>query len=77
MSKIKMKIAFDSERMPSIPIGARVRVDPIVGESGYVAAFKLIDSRDDSLIATVPVSAVTINGQKGARVRVAREGEEI
>jgi hypothetical protein len=39
----------------------------VIGESGYVAAFK----RSDRTIATIPASWVTIDGKKGARIRVA------
>jgi hypothetical protein len=70
---MKIDIAFEDGHEPTIPVGAVIRLDPVVGESGYIAAFKMVDARSDRTIATIPASQVTIDGKKGARIRVADE----
>jgi hypothetical protein len=41
---------------PVIPIGAVVRLDPVIGESGYVAAFRMVDANTGQVFVSVPAS---------------------
>jgi hypothetical protein len=41
--------------------GGVFRLVPVIGESGKVAAYRVIDDRDGVMVMTVPASAVKVD----------------
>jgi hypothetical protein len=67
---MKIELAFRDGEAPSIPVGAITRLDPIVGETGYVAAFRLIDDRNGCVLAMLSLDQVVIDGTPASQTRI-------
>jgi hypothetical protein len=56
---MKLELVFDDAPPPGLRQGRPFRLDPVIGESGKVAAYRLLDE-NGAIIATIPASAVRV-----------------
>jgi hypothetical protein len=54
---MKIELVFDDAPPPGLRQGGVFRFDPVIGESGKVAAYRVIDEKG-AIIATIPATAV-------------------
>ena len=55
---MKLELVFDDDPPPGLKQGRPFRLDPVIGESGKVAAYRVIDAESGATVATIPASAV-------------------
>jgi hypothetical protein len=60
---MKIELVFDDAPPPGLRQGRPFRLDPVIGESGKVAAFRVIDADSGATVATIPASAVRVVGK--------------
>jgi hypothetical protein len=55
-----IELAHEGDPHPAMREGAILRLEPVIGESGKVAAHRVIDDRDGPQVAVVPASSVKV-----------------
>jgi hypothetical protein len=56
---MKLELVFDDAPPPELKAGGVFRFDPVIGESGKVAAYRVLDE-NGAIIATIPATAVRV-----------------
>jgi hypothetical protein len=51
------ELALEGDPHPSLREGAILRLEPVIGVSGKVAAYRVMDDRDGKEIMVVPASS--------------------
>ena len=54
-----IELVFEGDPPPGLKAGGAFRFDPVIGESGKVAAYRVLDE-NGAIIATIPATAVRV-----------------
>ena len=55
-----IELVFEGDPPPELRQGGVFRFDPVIGESGKVAAYRVIDADSGATVATIPATAVRV-----------------
>ena len=59
---MRIELVFEDAPPPGMRQGGVFRFDPVIGESGKVAAYRVLDE-NGATVAVIPASAVRVKGK--------------